>query len=266
MTDLTTPIDRRNAKPFADERQTHILEHMRRRGRVDAVRVADELGVTGETVRKDLIALERLGLLRRVHGGAVPMQSSSFEPAVETRTQFASEKARIATAALEYLPVEGSVLIDAGSTTAKLVDVFPGDRDLTVHVNALPLAMALLTRPRLTVYTLGGRLRRTTFAEVGDGAVRALADVNVDVAFLGTNGISMTRGLTTPDPDEAAVKRHMLDCAAKRVVLADHGKFGVIKGSKHADVRDVDVLITDTGLSDDWCERLRTAGVEVRRT
>lgn len=266
MTDLTTPTDRRNAKPFADERHTHILEHMRRSGRVDAVRVADELGVTGETVRKDLIALERLGLLRRVHGGAVPAQSPTFEPAVETRTQFGSEKARIATAALEYLPVEGSVLIDAGSTTAKLVDVFPGDRDLTVHVNALPLAMALLTRPRLTVYTLGGRLRRTTFAEVGDGAVRALADVNVDVAFLGTNGISMTRGLTTPDPDEAAVKRHMLDCAAKRVVLADHGKFGVVKGSKHADVRDVDVLITDTGLSDDWCERLRTAGVEVRRT
>ncbi len=176
------------------------------------------------------------------------------------------QKARIATAALEYLPAEGSVLIDTGSTTAKLVDVFPGDRDLTVHVNALPLAMALLTRPRLTVYTLGGRLRRTRFAEVGDG-MRQLRHLNINIgAFLGTNGISMTRGLTTPDPDEAAVKRHMLDCAAKRVVLADHGKFGGVTGSKHADVRDVDVLITDTGLSDDWCERLRTAGVEVRRT
>ena len=76
--------------------------------------------------------------------------------------------------------------------------------------------MSLLTRPRLTVFTLGGRLRNVTFAEVGDWAARALAEINVDVAFLGTNGISMSRGLTTPDPAEAAVKRLMLGCATKR--------------------------------------------------
>ena len=128
-------------------------------GRVDAVEVAEALGVTGETIRKDLIALERQGLLRRVHGGAVPVQSLAFEPAVETRTQFASEKTRIAQAALEHLPAQGSVLIDAGSTTAKLVEMFPGDRELTVYTNTVPLAMSLLTRPRLTVFTLGGRLR-----------------------------------------------------------------------------------------------------------
>ncbi len=146
----------------------------------------------GETIRKDLIALERQGLLRRVHGGAVPVQSLAFEPAVETRTQFASEKTRIAQAALNHLPAQGSVLIDAGSTTGKLVELFPGDRDLTVYTNTVPLAMSLLTRPRLTVFTLGGRLRNKTFAEVGDWAARALAEINVDVAFLGTNGISMS--------------------------------------------------------------------------
>jgi DeoR family fructose operon transcriptional repressor len=158
------------------------------------------------------------------------------------------------------------VLIDAGSTTAKLVEMFPGDRELTVYTNTVPLAISLLTRPRLTVFTLGGRLRNKTFAEVDDWAVRALAEINVDVAFLGTNGISMTRGLTTPDPAEATVKRLMLDCAAKRVLLADHSKFGVVKGTRHGNVDDIDVLITDAGLTDDQYTQLRSAGIDVERT
>ena len=254
-------------RPFyADERKSHILDQLRLGGRVDAVKVAEALGVTGETIRKDLIVLERQGLLRRVHGGAVTVQSLSFEPAVETRTQFASEKTRIAQAALSYLPAQGSVLIDAGSTAAKLVELFPGDRELTVYTNTLPLAVSLLTRPRLTVFTLGGRLRNKTFAEVGEWAARALADINVDVAFLGTNGISMTRGLTTPDPAEAAVKRLMLGCAAKRILLADHSKFGEIKGTKHADLTDIDLLITDTGLGEGRADQLRSVGMDVERT
>jgi DeoR family transcriptional regulator, fructose operon transcriptional repressor len=252
--------------PYADQRKNHILDRLLSDGRVDATEVAESLGVTGETIRKDLIALERQGILRRVHGGAVPVQSLAFEPGVETRTEFTTEKARIAAAALAHLPSEGSVLIDAGSTTAKLVEMFPGDRELTVYTNTIPLAMSLLTRPRLTVFTLGGRLRNKTFAEVDDWAVRALAEINVDVAFLGTNGISMTRGLTTPDPAEATVKRLMLDCAAKRVLLADHSKFGVVKGTKHGDLDDIDVLITDTGITDDQYTQLRTAGIDVERT
>jgi DeoR family fructose operon transcriptional repressor len=250
---------------YADQRRNVILERIAGRGRVDAVRIADELGVTGETIRKDLIALERRGLLRRVHGGAVPVQSLSFEPAVGTRTQFAAEKTRIAEAALAHLPAHGAVLIDAGSTTTKLVELFPGDRELTVYTNTLPMAMSLLTRPRLTVYTLGGRLRAKTCAEVGSWALRALAEVNVDVAFLGTNGISTTRGLTTPDPEEAAAKKAMLECAAKRVLLADHSKFGVVKGTKHADLSDIDVVITDSSLPDDAQAQLHSAGVQVVR-
>jgi len=252
--------------PYADQRKNHILDRLLSNGRVDATEVAESLGVTGETIRKDLIALERQGILRRVHGGAVPVQSLAFEPGVETRTEYSTEKTRIAQAALAHLPNEGSVLIDAGSTTAKLVEMFPGDRELTVYTNTIPLAISLLTRPRLRVFTLGGRLRNKTFAEVGDWAVRALAEINVDVAFLGTNGISMARGLTTPDPAEAAVKRLMLGCAAKRVLLADHSKFGVVKGTKHGDLDDIDVLISDAGLTDDQYTQLRTAGIDVERT
>lgn len=250
---------------YADERKRYVLETLRREGRVDAADVASELNVTGETVRKDLIQLERQGLLRRVHGGAVPVTSLSYEPAVETRTEFRSEKVRIAKAALAHLPDRGSVLIDAGSTTSALVELFPGDRELTVYTNTLPLAMQLLTRPLLTVYTLGGRVRATTFAEVDDWAARALAELNVDVAFLGANGISLERGLTTPDQAEAAVKRRMLDCARRCVLLSDHSKFGTVSGVQYGAVSDIDLLITDSGLDDADLTVLTTAGVTVER-
>lgn len=250
---------------YGDQRKQHLLEALRRNGRIDAADSATELGVTGETIRKDLIHLERQGLLRRVHGGAVPIAYLSYEPAVDTRTEFLAEKTRIARAALAHLPDQGTVLIDAGSTTAQLVEVFPGDRELTVYTNTLPLALQLLNRPLLTVYTLGGRVRPTTFAEVDDWAARALAEINVDIAFLGANGISVHRGLTTPDQSEAAVKRRMLSCANRCILLADHSKVGGISGVQYGHLHDIDLLITDTDLGDQQLADLRAAGMAVEQ-
>ena len=251
--------------PYADERKRHVLEALRRDGRVDAAAVAAQLSVTGETVRKDLIQLERQGLLRRVHGGAVSVTHLAYEPAVDARTGFLTEKVRIAKAALNHLPDRGSVLIDAGSTTAQLAEIFPGDRELTVYTNTLTVALQLLTRPLVTVYTLGGRVRPVTFAEVDDWAARALAEINVDVAFLGANGVSVDRGLTTPDPAEAATKRRMLSCADRCVLLADHSKIGAVSGVRYGELRDIDLLITDAGLPDAERSALRAAGLEVER-
>jgi DeoR family fructose operon transcriptional repressor len=250
---------------YADERKQHILETLRREGRIDATDVAAVLSVTGETVRKDLVALERQGFLRRVHGGAVPATHLSYEPAVDTRTGFLAEKTRIAKAALAHLPSRGTVLIDAGSTTAQLVELFPADREITVYTNTLPLALQLLTRPKLTVYTLGGRVRTTTFAEVDDWAARALAEINVDIAFLGANGISVDRGLTTPDQSEAAVKRRMLSCAQRRILLADHSKVGTVSGIQFGALNDIDLLITDEGIDQARLDELSTAGLLVER-
>ncbi len=255
--------DSKDRTPFGAERQQLILHALRRSGRVDAAEIAVELNVTGETVRKDLIQLERAGLLRRVHGGAVPVEQLSHEPAVSTRTEYAAEKTRIARAALAYLPANGSILIDAGSTTAQLAELLPGDVDLTVYTNTLSVALALVNRPRLTIFTLGGRLRGPTLAEVGDFAARALADINVDVAFLGTNGISLDRGLTTPDAAEAAVKRLMLATAQQRILLADHSKVGLVRGSRHAGIDDIDIFITDDGLARGRRDELEAAGLTI---
>jgi DeoR family fructose operon transcriptional repressor len=249
--------------PFSSQRRQAILRTLRGSGRVDVGEIAAELGVTNETVRKDLIQLERQGLLRRVHGGAVPIEHLSFEPDVSARTEFAGAKQRIALAAFAHLPAQGSVLLDAGSTTSRLADIFPSDRSLSVFTNTLPIALTLLGRPNLTVHTVGGRLRGSTSAEVGPWADRTLRELNVDVAFLGTNGISLDRGLTTPDPAEAATKQLMLSAARRRILLADHGKVGLVSLCKHGELRDIDLLISDSGLPDDQRAALSAAGLVI---
>src|SRR5919198_5469991 len=143
---------------YAEERQREILRRAREAGRVDVVRLAEDLAVTSETIRRDLTVLERAGVLRRVHGGAIPIERIGFEPALAARDAvMTSEKERIAKAALAALPPEGAVIIDAGTTTGRLAAVLPADRELTVVVNAPPLAVALASRPHLTVIMLRGR-------------------------------------------------------------------------------------------------------------
>jgi DeoR family fructose operon transcriptional repressor len=232
-------------------------------GEITMAEISAMLDVTGETVRKDLIVLERQGLLRRVHGGALPVEHPSFEPDVTSRVEYTDEKRRIARAALAHLPHAGSVLLDSGSTTIQLAELMPPERELTVFTNGLPIALTLLTRAKFAVYMLGGRVRGTTLASVEGWAARALEEINVDVAFLGTNGISLARGLTTPDPAEAAIKRLMCACAHKRVALVDSSKFGVASLCQHADLNDIDVLITDTGLLDTDRTALEAAGITV---
>src|SRR5918993_1598465 len=251
---------------YAQERQQEILRRARQAGRVDVVTLAEVLAVTTETIRRDLTVLERAGVVRRVHGGAIPVERLGFEPAVAARdVVMTAEKERIAKAALAELPEDGAVIIDAGTTTGRLAEAIPADRELTVVVNSPPLATLLAGRANLTVVMLGGRLRGRTLATVDDGALQPLARLNVDVAFIGTNGCSVQRGLTTPDPAEAAVKRAMIAAARRTVLLADHNKMGDVHFAGFATLADLDVIITDTGLTDLQAAELRAAGPEVIR-
>jgi DeoR family fructose operon transcriptional repressor len=230
------------------------------------VTLSEALDVTTETIRRDLTVLERAGVLRRVHGGAIPVERLGFEPAVAARdVVMTAEKDRIAKAAVAELPQDGAVIIDAGTTTGRLAEAIPVDRELTVVVNSPPVATVLAARPNLTVVMLGGRLRGRTLATVDDGALRPLSQLNVDVAFIGTNGCSVQRGLTTPDPAEAAVKRAMIAAARRTVLLADHNKMGDVHFAGFATLADLDVIITDTGLTDLQAAELRAAGPEVIR-
>lgn len=250
---------------FAPERQQLLVEALRATGRLRSAEMASRLRVSTETVRKDLLALERRGLLRKVHGGAMPVESLAVEAGVSERSDQRAAKARIARAALALVPPGGAVLLDAGTTVAALAALLPGDRPLTVMTNALPTALALVDKPALQVLTLGGRVRAVTRAEVGNWAIRSLSELHVDVAFLGTNAFDVETGFTTPDEAEAAVKAAMVAAARQRVVLADHTKAGRTSVFRFATVADIDVLLTDTGLADDDDERLSRTGLSVIR-
>jgi DeoR family fructose operon transcriptional repressor len=251
---------------YAEERQREILRRARESGRVDVVRLAEDLAVTSETIRRDLTVLERAGVLRRVHGGAIPVERLGFEPALAARDAvMTAEKERIAKAALAELPEEGAVIIDAGSTTERLADALPPDRELTVVVNAPPLATSLATRMNLTVLMLGGRVRRRTLATVDDWNLQQLSQLHVDVAFMGANGASLECGFTTPDPAEASVKRSMIAAARRAVVLADHTKIGNDYLARFATIGDVDTLITDDGVDLGLVEDFEQAGLRVIR-
>ena len=122
---------------YAAERQQRILDEARENGRVEVAALAEQLDVTPETVRRDLTALERQGVVRRVHGGAMPLENLGFEPRLDVRRErYIAEKQRIAKAALDLVPDSGTVLLDAGTTTQLLAEQLPHDRELTVVTNS----------------------------------------------------------------------------------------------------------------------------------
>ncbi len=249
---------------YQEERHAAILEKARTGGRVDVGGLAAYFDVTPETVRRDLTSLERHGLVRRVHGGAIPVDRLGFEPGLQDRdATMAAEKLRIAKAALSEVPPEGAILLDAGTTTARLAELLPTDRELTVVTNALPIAIALAPRSNLTVLSVGGRVRGRTMSIVDQWALRVLAETVVDVAFLGMNGISLERGLTTPDLGEAAVKQAMVRAARHVVVLADHTKIGNDCFAHVCRLDEVDIVISDNELDASVALDLQAAGPRV---
>ena len=247
---------------FADERHAEVLRLLTADRRVESARLAERFDVSAESVRKDLALLEERGLLRRVHGGAVPCEPSRAEPPVADRDVRLAQKSSIARRALRFVPDGGSLLLDAGSTTLRLAEMLPAERGLVVYTNSWPVGAALHERG-IEVVALGGRIRPVTMASVGLLTGQALATVNVDVAFLGTNALSFDRGLTTPDADEADVKHQMLAAASQRIFLVDSSKFGRVSHARHATLDDVDVLITDAETTTAHRKRLRAAGVTV---
>ena len=251
---------------FAPERRARILDVARSEGRVEVAALAADLDVTQETVRRDLQTLQDDGLLQRVHGGAVLVEERAIEPSLALREVAQTEqKARIAQAALALLPPTGAIALDGGSTIHRFAEILPADCSLTVITNNLAVAMPLAEHRDLTVHIVGGRLRGATLTTAGEVALSYLGGVGVDVVFLGTNGFSLDRGLTTPDSAEAAVKRALIAAARTRVLLTDVTKLGSDHFAHVADLSQIDVIVTDTGLDDVTAARIESIGPKVIR-
>ena len=226
--------------------------------------ISDHLGVTTETVRRDLDVLERRGLLRRVRGGAELMTSTPFETALAARhhQQF-EDKIVIARRVVEELPEDGVVILDSGSLTLVCAQAIPPDRNLTVVTNNLPAAQFLAGHPNLRIMTLPGMIRGLTSAAVDSRTQRRLATLSADLAIVGVNGLTPTQGLTTTNPEEAAAKRAMMLAARRRIVPVISGKLGRNSFCSFAAVSEVDMIITDSAANTELVAELGAAGPEM---
>jgi transcriptional regulator, DeoR family len=255
---------------YATERQELIERLLIEEGRVSVVDLARRFEVTTETVRRDLGLLEHSGALRRVHGGAVPIdRASTNEPSLGDRQHHrASAKSAIARRALDALGegFRGSVFVDAGTTTAAIAThVAPrlAERRIDVVTHALPIATTLAAVPQASLTVIGGRVRGLTAAAVGADTVHAIGSLRPDIAFLGANGISADFGVSTPDPDEAAVKTAIVRAARRVILVADAEKLGRELLVSFADLSDIDVLVTDAAPDAALGTALSEADVEV---
>lgn len=242
---------------LAPERQERILARLRGDGTISVQQIADTLGVTKETIRRDLDHLESEGSLRRVHGGAISLNGPSrAETSWRTRQSSRSaQKRAIAQAALDFLPptATGSLIMDAGTSTEALADLIAAQpvteepsASRVLITNALPIAQKLSDVAAVDVEILGGHVRGLTGAIVGEQAIATMGRRRADVAFIGTNGVDAEFGLSTPDAAEAAMKSAMIRAARTSVVLADSSKLAGSTLVQFAELEEFSVLITDT--------------------
>ncbi|GAA4641792.1 DeoR/GlpR family DNA-binding transcription regulator [Gordonia humi] len=252
---------------YAEERQQAIAAQVRERGRVSVTELADRFDVTGETVRRDLAALQRAGSLVRVHGGAVRLDVAAVvdEPDLSVReTSCRPQKAAIGAAAQRFLPPDGgAVLFDAGTTTFQAANAMSGDARHQLVTNSLPIAASFTHLSRSSAVLLGGRLRPKTQSAVGADTVEALRRLHLSVGFIGANGLTAAHGVSTPDPDEAAVKRAMIAACDLVVVLADSSKLNRQELVSFGSLDDIDVLVTDDGIDSAFASTLSAHDIEV---
>ena len=247
------------------DRQQAIYLLALRQGSVDVADLARRYAVTTETIRRDLSDMQRRRLLRRVHGGAIPVERMNHEPLVDARdTVNAEEKLRIAEVAIAEVPERGSVIIDAGSTGQRLAAVFPVDRDVHVVTNSLITSLTLSRRGLRDLTVLGGALRTDTHSMVDETARAELRYMVVDVLFISCDGLAFEQGLTTPFRDEHTIKRAMIERARRVVALVDQSKFGTAQMFTFAAFEEIDVLVTEAPTDPEAVDALASHGISVR--
>ncbi|SDM45717.1 DeoR/GlpR family DNA-binding transcription regulator [Streptomyces wuyuanensis] len=251
-----------NQNLLAEQRRALILDEVRRRGGVRVNELTRRLNVSDMTVRRDLDALARQGVLEKVHGGAVPVaEASTHEPGFEAKSSLElSAKEDIARAAATMVVPGSAIALSGGTTTYALAHHLLDVADLTVVTNSVRVADVFHTaqraggtggrRPGAPTVVLTGGVRTPSDSLVGPVADQAIRSLHFDVLFLGVHGVSVEAGLSTPNLAEAETNRRLVRSARRVVVVADHTKWGTVGLSSFARLDEVDTLVTDSGLPD----------------
>jgi len=240
------------------------MQFLEQEGNVKVEVLADQFEVSQVTIRKDLTELEEQGLLQRTYGGAVFSHRSRFNISFLERLQIQRpQKDAIAQAALRYIHDGDSIILDAGSTTLSLAQALIGKfRSLYVITTSVPVSLEL-SQAGYEILLVGGQVRNHSLALIGPVAIRTLESHHADRAFLGSSGVTISHGHSTPNPLDAEVKRAIIRSADESYVLADSSKFGHACLATFAVSEDIDLTITDSGIMPDVLQAFRQEGLAI---
>lgn len=252
----------------AEERRGLIVEFVLDKGRITIPDICQHFKVSEMTARRDLNLLDRQGLLRRVHGGAIANLGRSYEPPFQTRaTKHGAAKAAIGAKAAEYILDGDSIALDVGTTTLEIVKGLRGKRNLTIVTNCLQIANLVVSTLSLEVdarlIIAGGIVRPRELSMVGDIAQRVYGELHVDKAFIGIGGISIEDGLTEYNLEDSQIKRRLIQSAQEKIVVADGSKFGVTAFASAGELSDIDRVVTDRSAPADLIAEIRNGGIDV---
>ncbi|MBV9490064.1 MAG: DeoR/GlpR transcriptional regulator [Verrucomicrobia bacterium] len=246
----------------AEKRRRAILDFLAVQGNVKVEELSKHFEVSEVTIRKDLAELEEQGVLQRTYGGAVFSHRSRLNaPFLERLHVRGLQKQAIAKAAVKHIQEGDCIILDAGSTTLALAQLLASKplatryRSLFIITTSVPAALEL-SRAGHQILLAGGQVRNHSLALIGPVTVRTLEGYYADRAFLGSSGVTLTHGHSTPNPMDAEVKQAMIRSARKSYVLADSSKFGQARLASFARLQDIQLTITDTDLSTEFIDAL----------
>ncbi len=249
---------------LTSQRKQHILDLLQRDGQVVAKDLSEHLGLSPDTIRRDLRELAEEGLLQRVHGGALPASPALADFA--SRTQIAvDEKVAIGRTAAELIKPGQVVFLDGGTTTGQLVRHLPPTLQATMVTHSATIAAALATHPTVEVILIGGRLYKHSIVAVGAVAIATINQIRADLYFMGVTGIHHEVGLSTGDYEEAQVKRAMCTNAAETIVLASQEKLGAASPYFIANLDEVSSIIVDGQITEERVAPFQKLGVTIIR-
>ncbi|WP_026674999.1 DeoR/GlpR family DNA-binding transcription regulator [Alkalihalobacterium bogoriense] len=250
---------------FAKERQETIIDLLKRNKSVKVSQLTKRFQVSLETIRRDLEFLEKEGLIKRVHGGAVLEETTSHETTfIERETIHIEEKKEIAKIATRFVTEGQSIALDVSTTNTEFAKVLKETFSrLTVVTNSLPIANILAEMPNYTIILPGGVLRNQELCIVGEMAEAFVSQFHIDTFFMSMSGISLSAGLTDYGIGEVQMKSKMLQASQKGIVLADSSKFDVKSFLKVCDLERVEYIITDSKLKQSIVEKYEKAGIEI---
>jgi DeoR family transcriptional regulator of aga operon len=246
------------------QRRKHILEHIRKDGFVKVSELADALGVTQTTIRKDLKFLEAQGVLQRAHGSAISPSQQIMDINLSAKKLINFEaKQKIAQKAASLIEADDSILIASGSTITLFAEALKPKGRLNVVSISVNISAQLGDVPGITVMQVGGILYTNTFSVLGAEASNTIENLFCSKVFFGVDGIDLEYGLTCGTGEEARITKKMMQSSQTKIVLSDSSKIGQRGFARICEVEEIDILITDSGISEEARQRIEKLGIKL---